>query len=63
MAESVACIPSGLIWGYIAYKGESLPGFFHAHGGQCGTEMCQYWDDLISVNRGLGLVNWLETVR
>ena len=49
MAESVACIPSGLIWGYIAYKGESFGGILHAHGGQCGTEMCQYWDDLTSV--------------
>lgn len=29
MAESIACIPSGLIWGYIAYKGESFwPAFF-----------------------------------
>lgn len=29
MTESVACIPSGLIWGYIAYKGESFwPAFF-----------------------------------
>ena len=29
MTESIACIPSGLIWGYIAYKGESFwPAFF-----------------------------------
>ena len=29
MVESIACIPSGLIWGYIAYKGESFwPAFF-----------------------------------
>ena len=29
MAESIACIPSGLIWGYIAYKSESFwPAFF-----------------------------------
>ena len=24
MAESIACIPSGLLWGYICYKGESF---------------------------------------
>jgi membrane protease YdiL (CAAX protease family) len=24
MAESIACIPSGLIWGYICYKSDSF---------------------------------------
>ena len=47
MAESVACIPSGLIWGYIAYKGEEfLTGILHARSGQCGLKVFQYWDDL-----------------
>ena len=27
-------------------RGEFLAGILHAHGGQRGLKMCQYWDDL-----------------